>query len=388
MTEKPRTNEEILKALERAARSLRRQETALAVLSFAVGVGYIVVMLLWGSKLLRDFVSQGNSPSWFVTASYLFLFTVIYNIAHLPVSYLRGYVVEKRFRLSTQRFQRWAWSQAKKTFVASLLVVALGGAVYFFLGRFEGTWWFWAWVAYLVFGLLINRFGGRLILPLFYKRGEILDFEIKDRISALVARAGFIVESVQRIVLEKDTKRANAAVLGIGKAKEILVSDTLLSALTPDEIESVVAHELGHLKRRHGEWLFALGMVVSFVAFVLAAGILKQASSALGLKGIADVAGFPLIVLVFSGFFFVLSPILNYISRQTEKAADVWAAQFTGKPEALISALEKIAATNLAEKEHPWLYEVLFSSHPSLAKRTRELRKLEGGEPGTGAAPA
>lgn len=375
MEERPRTNEEILKALERAARSLRRQETVLAVFSFVVGVGYIVVMLLWGSKQLRDFVSEGHAPGWFATASYLFLFTVIYNLAHLPVSFLRGYVVEKRFRLSTQRFQRWAWSQAKKTFVAAILVVALGGSVYFFLGRFEATWWFWAWVAYLVFGLLLNRFGGRLIVPLFYKRGEILDFDVKDRIGKLVTRAGFVVESIRRIIIEKDTKRANAAVLGIGKAKEILVSDTLLAALTPDEIDAVVAHELGHLKRRHGEWLFALGMVVSFLGFVLAAGTLKQASVALGLKGVADVAGFPLIVLVFSGFFFVLSPILNYISRQTEKAADVWAAKFTGTPEALISALEKIAATNLAEKEHPWLYEVLFSSHPSLGKRTAHIRK-------------
>jgi STE24 endopeptidase len=375
LEERPRTNEEILKALERAARSLRRQETVLAVFSFVVGVGYIVVMLLWGSKQLRDFVSEGHAPGWFATASYLFLFTVIYNLAHLPVSFLRGYVVEKRFRLSTQRFQRWAWSQAKKTFVAAILVVALGGSVYFFLGRFEATWWFWAWVAYLVFGLLLNRFGGRLIVPLFYKRGEILDFDVKDRIGKLVTRAGFVVESIRRIIIEKDTKRANAAVLGIGKAKEILVSDTLLAALTPDEIDAVVAHELGHLKRRHGEWLFALGMVVSFLGFVLAAGTLKQASVALGLKGVADVAGFPLIVLVFSGFFFVLSPILNYISRQTEKAADVWAAKFTGTPEALISALEKIAATNLAEKEHPWLYEVLFSSHPSLGKRTAHIRK-------------
>lgn len=375
MEERPRTNEEILRALERAARSLRRQETALAVLSFIVGVGYIIVMLLWGSTRLRDFAAEGRGPAWFATALYLFLFTVLYNFVHLPVSFLRGYVVEKRFRLSTQRFQRWAWSQAKKTFVAAILVVALGGAVYFFLGRFEATWWFWAWVAYLVFGLVLNRFGGRLIVPLFYKRGEILDFDVKDRIAKLVTRAGFVVESVQRIIIEKDTRRANAAVLGIGKAKEILVSDTLLSALTPDEIEAVVAHELGHLKHRHGEWLFALGMVVSFLGFVLAAGVLKQASMALGLRGVSDVAGFPLIVLVFSGFFFVLSPILNYISRQTEKSADVWAGEFIGNPETLISALEKIAATNLAEKDHPWLYEVLFSSHPSLGKRTAHIRK-------------
>ena len=136
------------------------------------------------------------------------------------------------------------------------------------------------------------------------------------------------------------------------------------------------------MKRRHGEWLFVLGMLVSFVGFIIAAYVLADSATKLGLSGISDVAGFPLIVLVFTGLFLVLSPILNYISRQTEAAADVWAAEFTGRPAALITALEKIAATNLAEKEHPWLYEILFSSHPSLAKRRKNLESVAARAPG------
>jgi len=378
MDEKPRTNDEIVAALERAARSLRRQEVLLAIASFLVGLGYIVVMLAGFSAKLRDFVTGPRTPVWAVTCWYLFLFAFLYNVVHLPVSFLRGYVVEKRFRLSTQRFRRWLWSQVKKTFVAALLVVAVGSAVYYFLARFEKTWWLWAWAVYLVFGLILNRFGGKVILPIFYKRGDIHDLDLKQGIEELVTRAGFEVEAVKRIILEKDTRRANAAVLGLGRAKEILVSDTLLAALAAEEIEAVIAHELGHLKRRHGEWSFVLGMVISFLGFIIAAGVLRGAAPELGLDGVSDVAGFPLIVLVFTGLFLVLSPVLNYISRQTESAADLWAARFTGRPESLVSALEKIAATNLAEKDHPWLYEVLFSSHPSLAKRTKALRKLAG----------
>jgi STE24 endopeptidase len=116
-------------------------------------------------------------------------------------------------------------------------------------------------------------------------------------------------------------------------------------------------------------------MAISFIGFALAAGVLALVARHLGLSGVADVAGFPLIVLVFAGLFFLMSPPLNYISRQMERAADLWVARFTGRPEALASALEKLAATNLAERDQPWLYEIIFSSHPSPGKRVAYLRK-------------
>jgi len=378
VTEKPRTQEEILAAVEKAAKSLRRQEVALAVASFLVGLLYLVVMLKGFSAVLRGFVTRPSSSQWGVVGWYLFLFTIIYSIVHLPVSFLRGYVVEKRFRLSKQRFRRWLWSQVKKTFVSAVFVVVLGELLYLFLRRFHDSWWLWAWAGYLFFGLLLNRFGSRLILPIFYKRAELDDENLKHRIEQLVTRAGFEVESVRRIIFEKDTRRANAAVLGLGKSKEILVSDTLIAGLAPEEIEAVVAHELGHLRRHHGEWLFGVAMVVSFVGFVLAAGVLLTAQDALGLKSVSDVAGFPLIVLVFSGLFLVLTPALNYVSRRMEMGADLWAGDFTGAPEILASALEKLAATNLAEKDLPRLHEILFSSHPSPGKRIAYLRAAKG----------
>ena len=371
----PRTEAEVLAAIEKAARSLRRQEVALGILSFVVGLGYLLVMLSGYSVSLRNFVTGPRSPAWFVVASYLILFTVIYDLVHFPVSYLREYVVERRFRLSKQRFRRWLWSQAKKVFVSTLLLVGLGEVIYYFLSRFEKSWWLWAWAVYLFFGLILSRFGARVILPLFYKRAEIEDLELTSRIEHLVTRAGFEVESVKRIILEKDTRRANAAVVGLGNSKEILISDTLISGLTHEEIEAVVAHELGHLKSRHGEWYFALGMVVSFIGFALAAGVLELSAKRLGFSGVKDVAGFPLFLLVFAGLFLVLSPFLNSVLRRMEKAADLWVGRFTGNPLALASALEKLSATNLVERNQPWLYEVLFSSHPSPGKRIAYLRK-------------
>jgi len=375
MQEERRTDAEILDAVERAARKLRNQEILLAIASFAVGLGYLVVMLAGRSADLRDFVTRPGAGQWEIVGWYLFLFTLIYNVVHLPVSFLRGYVIEKRFRLSQQRFRRWLWSQAKRFLVSALMIVALGEAVYFFLRFFDKGWWFWAWLLYLVFGLLLARYASRVLIPLFYKKAEIENAEVVDHVERIVDKAGFELKSVKCLILEKDTRRANAAVLGMGAAKEILLSDTLLATLGPAEIEAVVAHEIGHLRRHHREMLFGAGMVVSFVAFVFAAGALEMSKGALEIADVYDVAGFPLIVLVFSGLFLMVTPVLNYISRIMEHEADVWAFNLTGDVDALATALDKLAAANLAERNQPWLYEILFSTHPSPANRIEYMKE-------------
>ena len=377
MEEKQNERGDYIERLEKAARSLRRQELFLAFVSLFVGAAYLAVMIAWGSPALRRFVERptGSSP-WAVVFWYLLLFTLLYNIVHFPVAWLRGYVVERRFRLSKQRFGRWLWSQVKKYLLSAALVVALGEAMYFFLRHFEKTWWFWAWIAYLFFGLVLNRYGARAILPLFYKRAELDDDALKDRLRALVERAGYRVAAVKRIIVGADTRKANAAVTGLGSTKEVLVSDTALELLEPGEIEAVLAHEIAHMKRRHGEIMLVVGAALSFAGFVLAAGVLNLSTSALGLTGVSDVAGFPLIVLVFACLFLLVSPLLNYLSRTLEWHADAWGARFLGDPGKLASAVEKLAANNLAEKDQPRYYEILFASHPSPGRRAAHLRRM------------
>jgi len=381
--EKQLSKEEFLKRLDRAARSLRRQELFLGLLSFLVGLGYLIVMLTWGSIRLRGFVTRPDYSQSVIVLWYLLFFTIMYHLVHFPISFVRGYVIQKRFRLSTQRFRRWLWADFKKLMVSTGLVVFLGEFLYLFLRRFPETWWAIAWVGYVIFSLLLNRYGARVLLPIFYKRADLENDELRRRIESVVERAGFTVEGVKRIILEKDTRRANAAVVGLGSSKEILVSDTLISNLTPEEIEAVVAHELGHLKSHHGEALFAVGALISMFGFTLAGGVLKLSAATLGLQGIWDVAGFPLIILVFSGLYLAVTPPLNYISRRMERSADLWAARFVGSPSTLASALEKLAATNLSEREQPRYYEIIFSSHPSIARRVEYLRKTAAAQTAT-----
>jgi STE24 endopeptidase len=366
-----------LAKIERAAASLRRQEMALAALSFAVGLAYLLLMLSSGSVRLREFVAREgvNQSQWAVVAWYLLFFTLIYHALHFPISLLRGYVVERRFQLSRQRLRRWLWAHAKKVMVSTALVILLGEFMYLFLRLFDKRWWVAAWAGYIVFGLALSRFGSRVLLPIFYKREDLPDGPLRNRIQALVTRAGFHVSGVKRIILAKDTRKANAAVVGIGRSKEILVSDTLAQALSPEEVEAVVAHEIAHLKMRHTEILFAVGVGLSFLAFALAGGVLQTQAPDLGLRGPSDVAGFPLVILVFSALYLLVTPPLNWFSRQLERASDIWSARYLGSPAPLISGLEKLALTNLAERRQPGWYEAIFASHPSIGRRVDYLKR-------------
>ncbi|MHC4712210.1 MAG: M48 family metallopeptidase [Planctomycetota bacterium] len=367
----------IIDKIERAARRLRRLELLVAILSFLVGAGYVAVMIAWGSVRLRDFVTRPQGSSrWAVVFWYMLFFTLLYNVVHFPVSYLRGYVIERRFRLSKRRFARWLWAEVKKYLVSAILVIVLGEMMYFFLARSERTWWLYGWGAYVLFGLVLSRYGSRVILPLFYKRENLGDEALETRLKLFAERAGLDARAVKRIIVGRDTRRANAAVTGLGSTKEIFLSDTLLELLTAGEIEAVLAHEIAHHKRKHSLISVAIGSVITFVGFALAAGVLDASVKALGLGGVSDVAGFPVILAVLTALFLVVTPFLNYISRQFERDADRWAAEFTREPGVLASALEKLAATNLAQKDVPRYYEVLFSSHPSTARRMAYLSQL------------
>jgi STE24 endopeptidase len=212
-----------------------------------------------------------------------------------------------------------------------------------------------------------------VLLPLFYKYKPLDRPELKARLLALAEKCGARVVDVFELQLSAKSKAANAALAGLGRTRRILLGDTLLNRYTEDEIEAVLAHELGHHVHSHLWKNIGAQTGIVFLGFFLAGRFLGWGVSAYGFEDHADLAAFPLLAVTFV----VLLPAVNSLSRQYEREADRFAAEVTGRPEALASALERLAEQNLADREPNPVAEFLFYSHPSIGRRVRALGKDE-----------
>ena len=224
---------------------------------------------------------------------------------------------------------------------------------------------------WLCITVILGKIFPVVIIPMFYKYKDIENTQICSRINNLLSKNNIKIKSISQINLSKDTKKANAALVGIGSTKRVLLADTLLSNYSPDEIEVVFAHELGHFKLRHIPKLIFLSAVTTVIGLYLVNIILKSAAIHLGFSGIYDIAGMPLILLSLTILGFFIMPIQNGYSRLLERQADIFAIKNTGLKDAFISSMEKLATQNLSDVAPSKIIEFLFYDHPPISKRIK-----------------
>jgi STE24 endopeptidase len=241
--------------------------------------------------------------------------------------------------------------------------------LYYCLSIYGPLWWLPVSVGLTFLSVVLARIAPVIILPLFYKLTPLEDATLKERILNLCASAGVKIEGIFSFNLSKNTKKANAAFTGIGKAKRIMLGDTLIKEFNEDEIETVFAHELGHYTRHHIRTGIIISIVSTFLGLFITSLCYSWSLDQLGFSSAAELAALPLLALWLSIFGLVTSPLGNMISRRHERQADTYAIRKTEKKEAFISALRKLASMNLADPEPHPLVEFLFYSHPSIAKR-------------------
>ena len=200
---------------------------------------------------------------------------------------------------------------------------------------------------------------------------------LKTRIVKLSKDAGLNVQNVYKFNMSKNTKKANAAFTGLGKTKRIILGDTLLDNYSYDQIETVMAHELGHYKRKHIVKNIFIGTVFSFLTFFLIAKLYEISLPYFGFENITEIAALPLLTIWAMLIGLVQQPISNIISRKFEYEADEYAVKSTGKKEAFISTLDKLTEQNLGDREpHPFV-EWFFYSHPSIKNRTNYINSIK-----------
>jgi STE24 endopeptidase len=246
--------------------------------------------------------------------------------------------------------------------------------IYLVMREAPSLWWLLAWLVAMVLFVLLAQLGPIILLPLFYKFVPLENEALKERLVKLSERAGTRVRGVYEWKLSEKSKKANAALTGLGATRRIIVADTLLAGYTDDEIEAVLAHELGHHVHRHIPKSIVVQAGIALVGFWAANQVMHYVivdRELFDIHGLSDFAGVPLLLLVASALSLVLLPFLNAYSRFNERQADryCWANNPGVGP--FVTAMNKLAGQNLAERSPSRLVEIFFHSHPPVTKRVR-----------------
>ena len=365
---------------DKASRYNRLKRNA-SVLSFVVGVACIGALLATGaSAAIRDAAERIApdvlEPSAAVIA-YVAMVLGITELASLPLAFYSGFVLERRYELSNESFPSWLMDQAKSLMVGFALSSAAAAVLYALIRRSPQGWWLPAGAVFALLIVGLAQIAPIVLLPLFYTVKPIDRDALRARLMALAERSGARVLGAYEWGLGEKTRKANAALAGIGGTRRILVSDTMLAQYSDEEIEVVLAHEIAH--HVHGDiWKgIAFESVLILAGFYLASKTLALLTPAFDLRGVDDVAGLPLLVLAAGAVSLATVPVAHALSRAFERRADRFALNLTRNPQAFISAMRRLGAQNLAEEHPSRIVQWLFYSHPPLLERIAAARAFE-----------
>jgi STE24 endopeptidase len=356
------------------ARQYARIGRRLWLLDTLAGAVYGMAWLFFGwAKALADWLRHYTIHDWLLVLGFIVVFGGIAGLLELPLGYYSGYILPHRFGQSNQDFKSWLVDQGKNFLIGAPLGLLALELVYLALRLTGGWWWLWAGAGMLVFTVLLANLAPVLIMPLFNKFVPLGDehAELAARLMKLADQAGTKVRGVYKYDMSKRTKAANAALTGLGSTRRIVLGDTLINEFSPDEIETVLAHELGHHVHKDIPVLLAFGTVMTLGGLYLASLVLHWAAGFFGFAGPADIAGLPALGLVLGAFGLLTQPLDNAVSRWRESMADEYAIQSTGKKQAFASAFIRLANQNLGEVDPEKWVVFMFYDHPPLGERIR-----------------
>ncbi len=315
------------------------------------------------------YLADGNP--WFEVAIFAWGLGALFTLLELPLAWYGGFYMEHGFGLSTQTLRSWLIDQVKQLTLGGLFGLIIVETLYAILRTVPPpACWLWIGAAWIGFSVVLARIFPVWILPFFFKVTPLADAGLAQRLRALAERCGVAMVGIFTINLGSKTKKANAMLASIGRSRRVLLGDTLLG-YPPEEVEVVLAHEIGHHRLGHIWKLLVIGGALGFAGFWLIGVAMERLVRPLGLGGIDDVAGLPMIWLLFSLYHVALMPLQHGISRHFEREADRFALETTRQPEAFIGCMRRLAEQNLSDIDpSPWVEWWLYD-HPSIARRIR-----------------
>jgi STE24 endopeptidase len=360
---------------------LRRRASTLSLFVSTLGLVLLVITGLAASlrdaleRLAGALVDAPSVQAVLVVLLYTATLLLLLDLVTFPFNLFREWTLERRYELDRVPFSAWMRTHVKSGLVG--FAIALGAVAIVLLSvALSPAWWWLVAACGIWLGQLVLTTIMPVLLAMFARMVPLQRPALSARLDRLATRAG--TRAALRVYQwggAEETRRAHAALVGFGRTRRVLLSDSLLASCADDEIEVVVAHELAH--HVHGDlWKHALGRWVLLVAaFALTHVLLAQLGPAFALRGPVDPAAWPLMTLILGAVFVLTSPLTLAWSRRDERRADRYALTLTGNADALLSVLRRLAALNLAEERPSRVAEVFFASHPSFPERVAAIRR-------------
>jgi len=350
---------------------------SLSILETAYLFSLILIFLGSGlSKIIALGLLKFTTANYFIIPLYLLIVSLGYHFLSLPLNFYHSYVLEHSFSLSNQSVKDWVIDQIKAAAVSYIIAVILISAFYYILKHFLHSWWLVISLFWIFFNLVLARLVPIIIIPLFFKYKKLTDDILRERIMNMAKKMKVRILDCFEIDFSKKTLKGNAAFLGWGKTKRVILADTLKDKYTPDEIEVILAHEFAHYRLRHLLKLISINSLLAIIIFYLIFKTSDYTLELFGLSSLFDVASLPVIFLYFLLFGIIMQPFGNYISRILEKNADLMALSITGSKDAFISMMEKLSSQNLADRNPHPIIKFFFFDHPPVDERITMARSL------------
>jgi STE24 endopeptidase len=357
---------------------LRRRADLLG--TAAAGVVLLALIASGAGSQMREwaaavssFISAGFDDGITVVL-YTVMLMILLQVIEFPFAFYQGFLLEHRYGLSTQTGRHWLSDQAKGVLLGTGLAIIGASVVFYTLREWPEQWWLLSAASFAVAMIGLARLAPVVLLPIFYRFKPLDRPALVDRLLRLARTASTDVVGVFEWVLSGHTKKANAALAGLGQTRRILLSDTLLADYSEDEIEVILAHELAHHVHRDLWRGIAVQAMVLASGFFLVDVVLRRLADPIGLRGLSDPAALPLMMLVGGVWSFLMMPLVNAQSRAQERAADRYALTTTRNVDAFVTAMKRLSQQNLAEEDPSQLVRWLFYSHPPIHERIEAAR--------------
>ena len=357
---------------EKKQKKARRYEKEKRLLGLASMALSFVILLFFHFSGLSSWLANlqiGSSVIW-IFLLYIFVFQVIFVVFSLPVEFYAGFIHEHRWNFSNQTLKSWAWERLKSFFVSTILLFIVLGLLFWIMDLFPQWWWLIAGVAFTLLSVVLATLFPVVILPVFNKYTQINDKELIESLEKILTRGGLKSSGFFKEDMSRQTKKENAFLAGLGKTRRVVLGDNLLKKMNVPEIESILAHEVGHYKFRHVWKNLFIGSLQSLIVFFIIHLVMKILFVQFLTSIRTNLTLFP-IMIVFGGviYFFLFSLMSHAISRRFEREADRYSLEEVSDKRVFMTALAGLADRNLSNAYPEWWVKLLFYSHPPIGER-------------------